>query len=88
MEIIKFIIIGLVFGVLVKELADIKKHLFSIEARLRDKVDKPSDWDKWKEERAKKPLLTKEELDKEMTTEEKAYWRSVNGTDYPTSFKK
>lgn len=62
----------------------------SIEWRLTQKMDKPpepSDWDKWREERAKKPLLTKEELDKEMTPEEKAYWRTVNGTDYPSSIK-
>jgi len=35
--------------------------------RMYDKMDKPpepSDWDKWKEERAKRPFLTKEELEK------------------------
>lgn len=55
--------------------------------RKMDKPPEPTDWDKWREKRANKPLLTKEELDKEMTPEEKAYWRTVNGTDYPSSIK-
>lgn len=38
-----------------------------IEWRLTQKMDKPPEptaWDKWKEERTKKPMLTKEELEK------------------------
>lgn len=88
MDKIELLVLALIGGAFLYEHGQIKRQLLSIEARLIDKVDKPSEWDKWKEERAKKPLLTKEELDKEMTPEEKAYWRSVNGTDYPTSFKK
>jgi hypothetical protein len=62
----------------------------NIEWRMTQKMDKPlepSDWDKWREERAKKPLLTKEELDKVMSPEEKAYWKKTNGTGYPNGVK-
>ncbi len=62
----------------------------NIEWRLTQKMDKPpepSDWDKWREEQSKKPFLTKEELDKVMTPEEKEARKKLYGSEYPTSIK-
>lgn len=62
----------------------------NIEWRLTQKMDKPSeptDWDKWKEEQSKKPHLTKEELDKVMTPEEKESRKKLFGSEYPASIK-
>jgi hypothetical protein len=51
MSTLGFIALALLFGVLASEQAKIKRHLLSIEARLRDKIDKPNDFEKWAEER-------------------------------------
>lgn len=62
----------------------------NLEWRLTQKMDKPpepSDWDKWREEQSKKPSLTKEELDKVMTPEEKEVRKKLFGSEYPTSIK-
>ncbi len=83
MNAIELLILAIVFGAFVHELGRIKKQLFSIEFRLNEKIDKPTELEKRIEERNKQPKLTKEELDKIMTPEEKAYWTKTNGTGYP-----
>lgn len=55
--------------------------------RKMDKPPEPTDWDKWKEEQSKKPFLTKEELDKVMTPEEKEARKKLYGSEYPASIK-
>ncbi len=85
MSTIQWIFLALFFGAFLHEQGKIKSQLLSIEARLRDKLDKPTDWDKWKEEQAKKPFLTKEELDKVMTPEEKEARKKLYGSEYPIS---
>lgn len=82
----KFILAGIVFLILweyQRRLRKIDASLLSIELRLKDKVDKPTDFEKLMKERNQKPKLTKEELDEIMTPEEKAYWTKTNGTGYP-----
>lgn len=83
MSTIQLIVLALVFGVLIHELSKIRKQLFSIEFRLKDKVDKPTEFERFMEERKKQPKLTREELDKIMSPEEKEYWKKLNGTGYP-----
>lgn len=83
MNAIELLILAIVFGAFIHELGRIKKQLFSIEFRLKDKVDKPTELENLMAEQRKKPKLTKEELDKVMTPEEKAYWTKTNGTSYP-----
>lgn len=87
MNTLQWIFIVIVFGIVIHEQGKIKRHLLSIEARLKDKLDKPTDWDKWKEEQSKKPHLTKEELDKIMTPEEKEIREKLYGSEYPSSIK-
>lgn len=82
----KIILAGIVFLILweyQRRINKLEASILSIEIRLREKVDKPTDFERLMEERKKKPKLTKEELNKEMTPGEKAYWKERNGTGYP-----
>lgn len=83
MNTLQLLVLALVFGALIHEIGKIKKQLFSIEFRLREKVDKPTELEKLMKEQRKGPKLTKEELDKIMTPEEKAVRKKLYGSEYP-----
>lgn len=78
-----------IFVILVTlQVAQNMHRIKNIEWRLTQKMDKPpepTEWDKWKDEQAKKPFLTKEELDKVMTPEEKESRKKLYGSEYPVS---
>lgn len=82
----KFILAGIVFLILweyQRRINKLEASILSIEIRLREKVNKPTDFEKLMEERKKQPKLTKEELDKVMTPEEKASRKKLYGSEYP-----
>lgn len=81
-EIVILVWVGIITFQVIQNMDKIRKIGWDMTRKM-DKPPEPSDLDKWKEERAKRPKLTKKELDEIMTPEEKAYWKETNGTGYP-----
>lgn len=65
------------------DLVSLRKEVRRLSIKLMNKLDKPTELEKQIEERKKKPYLTKEELDKVMTPEEKEIRKKLFGSEYP-----
>lgn len=82
----KFILAGIVFLILweyQRRINKLEASILSIEIRLREKVDKPTELEKLMNDQKRGRKLTKEELDKIMTPEEKESRKKLYGSEYP-----
>jgi hypothetical protein len=65
------------------DLVSLRKEVRRLSLKLLDKVDKPAE-ESWLDKRKTEPSLTKDELDKIMTPEEKDLRKKLYGSEYPT----
>lgn len=66
------------------DLVSLRKEVRRLTFKLMDMEEKPKE-DSWMERRKNAPSLSKEELDKIMTPEEKELRKKLFGSEYPKS---